>query len=137
MTRPGEPRKIFAEMNLIPLIDISLILVIIFMILTPTLIQSQITVKLPQSQSGAPPPSETTLQVQISREGVFLIDGDPVKQSRFESELALRLSGASKKNVLVQADKAVSIEKVVFVLDAAKRLGVQKLGIGVLPKDRE
>lgn len=132
MARPSGNRRLFTEMNLIPLIDVSLILVIIFMVLTPVLIQSQITVKLPESRSNAPTPPETAVQVQISREGVMLIDGEPVKPARFEQEMTLRLSGGSK-NVLVQADKTVPIERVVFVLDVAKRLGVKKLGIGVVP----
>ncbi|MBI4424296.1 MAG: biopolymer transporter ExbD [Elusimicrobia bacterium] len=124
------------EMNLIPLIDVSLILVIIFMVLTPVLIQSQITVKLPESASGAPPPAETTVEVQISREGVVTIDGRPVPAARLEKELAARLGSAAKRNLLVQADKTVPIERIVRVLDIAKRLGVGKLGIGVIAPAR-
>ena len=128
--RLGRP---IVEMNLIPLIDISLILVIIFMVLTPVLIQSQITVKLPESGTGTPPPAESTVEVQISREGVITIDGKPVRAARLERELTLLMSGAAKKNLLVQADKTVPIERIVQVLDIAKRLGVGKLGIGVVP----
>ena len=124
-------RRPIVEINMIPLIDVSLILVIIFMVLTPVLMQSQITVKLPKSTEGTPPPSESVVQVEISRAGVFTVDGSPVKLLDFEHEMTLRLSGAAKKNVLVQADKTVPVERVVFVLDVAKRLGVQKLGIGV------
>ena len=126
-------RRPIVEMNLIPLIDISLILVIVFMVLTPALIQSQISVKLPKSTEGTPPPSEATVQVEISREGVMLIDGSPVKATLLEKELALRLANAAGKSLLIQADKTVPIEKVVYVLDIAKRLGVGKLGIGVMP----
>jgi len=127
-------RRPIVEMNLIPLIDISLILVIIFMVLTPALIQSQLTVKLPKSSQATAAPTEETVRVQISREGVFLLNGTPVRAERLEQELTLHLASAAKKNVLVQADKTVPIEKVVFVLDVAKRLGVGKLGIGVAPE---
>lgn len=127
-------RPLFAEINLVPLIDISLILVIIFMVLTPVLLQSQLTVKLPQAGTGAPPPAESTVEVQISRDGTILLDGKPVKPGRLERELALRLPSASRKNLLVEADRSVPIERVVLVLDAAKKLGVGKLGIGVSPK---
>lgn len=126
-------RRPIVEMNLIPLIDISLILVIIFMVLTPVLIQSQIAVRLPVSEGGAPPAADDTIQVQIGREGTFLLDGRPVREARLERELALRASGPSKRSLLVQADKSVPIEKVVLVLDVAKRVGVSKLGIGVAP----
>lgn len=126
-----ERRRPIAEMNLIPLIDVSLILVIIFMVLTPALIQSQLTVKLPKASQGTATPAEETVKVQISREGVYVVDGTPVKVDRLERELTLRLSEAARKNLLVQADRSVPVERVVLVLDIAKRLGVGKLGIGV------
>ena len=131
--QPG--RRTFAEMNLIPLIDISLILVIIFMVLTPILVQSQLTVKLPAASSGAPAEAETTVHVQITRSGAILIDGQPVRWDKLEREMVLRLPKAAQKTLLVQADHSVSIEKVVAVMDTAKRLGVGKLGIGVSPED--
>lgn len=126
----ARPRTI-AEMNLIPLIDVSLILVIIFMVLTPILVQSQLTVKLPKAQSISPVTANETVTVLISRGGALLIEGSAVKWDRLEAELVLRLGKAARKSLLVQADRAVPIEKVVMVLDVAKRLGVEKLGIGV------
>jgi len=56
-----------------------------------------------------------------------------VPAARLEKELAMRLGSASKRNLLVQADRTVAIERIVGVLDIAKRLGVGKLGIGVIP----
>jgi len=135
--KPAASRRTFAEMNLIPLIDISLILVIIFMVLTPILVQSQLTVKLPKAQSGVPASAETTVNVQISRSGSVLIEGKPVRWDKLERELTLRLPRSAQKTLLVQADRSVPVEKVVTVLDVAKRLGVGKLGIGVSPENAE
>ena len=135
--KPAASRRTFAEMNLIPLIDISLILVIIFMVLTPILVQSQLTVKLPKAQSGVPASAETTVNVQISRSGSVLIEGKPVRWDKLERELTLRLPRSAQKTLLVQADRSVPVEKVVTVLDVAKRLGVGKLGIGVSPETGE
>ena len=125
-------RRPIVEMNLIPLIDVSLILVIIFMVLTPVLIQHQLTVRLPSSTEGAPGDGEKTVSVQIDRRGGITIDGRPVKLSRLEDELMMKLSGSSQKTLLVQADKVVAIEQVVSILDVAKRLKVGTLGIGVI-----
>ena len=129
-----EKGRPIAEMNLIPLIDVSLILVIIFMVLTPVLVQSQLTVRLPASTEGAPVPSETTVQVQIGGRGEITVDGRPVRGEKLEAELTLLMGRSAHKSLLVQADRSVSIEKVVAVLDIAKRLGVGKLGIGVTAK---
>ncbi|MFH2202872.1 MAG: biopolymer transporter ExbD [Elusimicrobiota bacterium] len=127
-------RRPIAEMNLIPLIDVSLILVIIFMVLTPVLMQHQLTVRLPSSTEGAAGEAEQTIAVQIDSRGGITLDGQAIKPARLEKELQLKLSRSAQKTLLVQADKTVPIENVVRVLDIAKRLKVGKLGIGVLHK---
>jgi biopolymer transport protein ExbD len=121
----------FGEINLIPLIDVSLILVVIFMLLTPILVRSELAVKLPKAHSAAPVSDHGTIVVQIDRNGHFILDGAAVRADRLEPELVLRLGRAAQKSLLVQADRAVAVEKVVQVLDLGKRLGVGKLGVGV------
>lgn len=127
-------RRPIAEMNLVPLIDVSLILVIIFMVLTPVLVQHQLTVRLPSSTEGQAGDSGRTVSIEIDRRGGIKLDGQPVKLAGLQEELALKLSRSAQKTLLVQADKTVPIESVVQVLDIAKRLKVGKLGIGVLQK---
>ncbi len=126
----------FAEMNLIPLIDVSLILVIILMVLAPILVNHQLTVKLPKASSGAPADSESAVTIQISKTGTVTIEGIAVKWEKVEREMTLRLSKTKGKTVLVQADRLTPVEKVVTILDFAKRLGVGKLGIGVTPDEK-
>jgi len=133
-TGASRKRRLIAEMNLIPLIDVSLILVIIFMVLTPILVQHQLTVKLPKAVSGEPAAEASALTVQISKNGAVTIDGSSVRWEKLERELTLRLSKSAGKTLLVQADRTVAVEKVVGVLDIAKRLGVGKLGVGVTPE---
>ncbi len=127
-------RRPIAEMNLIPLIDVSLILVIIFMVLTPVLVQHQLTVRLPASTEGESDSSGGTISVEIDRKGGIKLDGQPIKFADLESELVLKLSRSAEKTLLVQADRSVAIETVVRILDIAKRLKIGKLGIGVLQK---
>ena len=73
------------------------------------------------------------VSVEISKSGALVVEGTPVHWDHLERELALRLPKAAQKTLLVQADRSVPVEKVVVVLDAAKKLGVGKLGIGVVP----
>jgi biopolymer transport protein ExbD len=135
-TGTGKRRRLIAEMNLIPLIDVSLILVIIFMVLTPILVHHQLTVKLPHAVSGESAPSDAALTVQITRSGAVTVEGSAVRWDRLERELILRLPKSAGKTLLVQADRSVPVEKVVTVLDIAKRLGVGKLGVGVTPEEK-
>lgn len=125
-------KGIIAEINMIPLIDVCLILLIIFMVMTPFLVQSQIKVSLPKSTSVSKPAGGKVIDVQLLAGGGIIIDGKKTKFSRLEKELILRLSKSSEKSVLVQADKKVRIQKVVTALDIAKKLGAGKIGIGVL-----
>jgi len=119
---------------MIPLIDVSLIILIIFMVITPFLVQSQIQVSLPRASTGTKGGDDNVLKVQLAANGEMTVDGKPVKPGRLEKELILRFSKSYKKTVLVEADKAVPVERVVQVLDAAKKLGAGKIGIAVKPE---
>ncbi len=125
--------RIIAEINMIPLIDISLILLIIFMVITPFLVQSQIQVNLPKASTGVKGGDEEVLKVQLAADGTMTVDGKRVKFGRLRDELLLRFSKSYKKTVLVEADKTVPVERVVTVFDVAKQLGAGKIGIAVKP----
>ncbi len=120
---------------MIPLIDVSLILLIIFMVITPFLVQSQILVTLPKASTGTKGGDENVLKVQLAADGAMTVDGRRVKFSGLEKELRLRFGKSYKKTVLVEADKAVPVERVVAVFDAAKKLGAGKIGIAVKAED--
>jgi len=120
---------------MIPLIDISLILLIIFMVITPFLVQSQIQVNLPKASTGTKGGDENVLKVQLAADGSMTVDGRRVKFQNLDKELMLRFSKSYQKTVLVEADKTVPVERVVAVFDAAKKLGAGKIGIAVKPEN--
>ena len=120
---------------MIPLIDVSLILLIIFMVITPFLVQSQIQVNLPKASTGVKGGDEDLLKVQLAANGEMTLDGRRVRFSSLDKELRLRLGKSHKKTVLVEADKTVPVERVVAVFDAARKLGAGKIGIAVKPEN--
>lgn len=125
-------KKVIAEINMIPLIDVALILLIIFMVITPFLVQSELKVNLPKSSSAAGKTRGETIKVQILGNGRVVVKGRTMSFSRLEKELVLHMSESYDKTVLIQADKSVDIQKVVTALDIAKKLGAKQVGIGVL-----
>ncbi|HOW89431.1 MAG TPA: biopolymer transporter ExbD [Elusimicrobiales bacterium] len=129
-------KGVIADINMIPLIDVSLILLIIFMVITPFLVQSQIQVSLPKASEASKGSDENVITVQLASDGAVTVEGKTVRFDRLEKELTLRLSKSRNKTVLVQADRKVSIERVVTALDTAKRLGANKVGIGVDPLEK-
>ena len=128
-------RTIMAEINMVPFIDITLILLIIFMVMSPLLVQMQLTVDLPRSQSVNTQAEDDVIRIEVEKNGKITVQNKHLTLKNLERELILRMGKANKKTILVQADKDVPIQQVVSVFDIAKKLGAAKLGIGVLSKN--
>ncbi len=129
-----ETKGIMGEINMVPFIDITLILLIIFMVMTPFIVQSQLNVDLPSASSVNKISEDNVIRIEINKDGRIFVEDRQTSLNNLTEELTLRLGRSREKTILVQADKAVSIEKVVAVFDTAKKLGAAKLGIGVLEK---
>jgi len=128
-------RRLMAEINMVPFIDITLILLIIFMVMSPLLVQMQLTVDLPKSNAINTQTDEDVIRIEIHKQGTILVGTRKVPLKSLENELILRMGKANKKTILVEADKDVPVQQIVDVFDIAKKLGAAKLGIGVLAKN--
>ena len=129
-----QTRGLMGEINMVPFIDITLILLIIFMVMTPFIVQSQLNVDLPSAKAVNTVSEDNLIKVEILKDGQINVQSRQTNLSRLEEELILHLGKAQEKTILVQADKTVPIEKVVQVFDIAKKLGAARLGIGVINK---
>jgi biopolymer transport protein ExbD len=123
------------EINMVPFIDITLILLIIFMVMTPFIVQSQLNVDLPSASAVNTVTESNVIRVEIAKNGQVKVQDRAVSLDNLEHELTLRLGRSREKTILVQADRDVPIQKVVTVFDIAKKLGAAKLGIGVTNKE--
>jgi biopolymer transport protein ExbD len=127
---------ILAEINMIPLIDVALVLLIIFMVLTPILVRSQIQVNLPGAKTTSPTPQEKPLNVQVSKEGQIYVGGEVVAVAGLEAALRGQIPSPGDATVVIEADKLVPFEHVVRVMDAVKKIGVVKMGVAVKQEAR-
>ena len=135
MSRKHGRRKPMAEINVVPYIDVTLVLLIIFMITTPML-QTGVEVDLPKAQSamveqkeGEPP-----IVVSIKETGEYFINTDGQNDEQIEPEVindrvALVLSNKPGTQVLINADKGVDYGTVVTVMAALKNAGVPTVGL--------
>jgi biopolymer transport protein TolR len=135
MRRKHGRRKPMAEINVVPYIDVTLVLLIIFMITTPML-QTGVEVDLPKAQSamveqkeGEPP-----IVVSIKETGEYFINTDGQNGEQIEPEVindrvALVLSNKPGTQVLINADKGVDYGTVVTVMAALKNAGVPTVGL--------
>ncbi len=123
-------RKIMSEINVIPLVDIMLVLLIIFMVTAP-LLQQGIDVNLPQAKGKDMPPEER-INIVIKKGGLIYINDTPSSMH----EMRKRLSAISKlnPNVFLKADKDVPYGLVAEVMGEIKDAGIEKLGMVTAPK---
>lgn len=130
--RRGKKHGPIAEINMIPLIDVVLVLLIIFMVMSPMLIQQQLKVNVPSSVAGSEAPDKPIV-IAIERQGEINLNGKAVSISTLESQLKPLLGPKHDRPVMIQADKEIALQYVVSVMDVAKKLQVTKLGISVEP----
>jgi len=116
---------------MIPFIDVSLVLLLIFMIMTPLMVRSQLKINLPSTKDSQKDLTrKETIQVQVDRTGTAYLSGMPVAPDLLESRLRQLLSDPNQP-VVIEADKDVPFQHVIDVMDAAKRIGALKLAVCV------
>jgi biopolymer transport protein ExbD len=125
-------RGIIAEINVTPLVDIMLVLLIIFMLTANLIAKQAIEVELPRaSQSTTLNP--TTLAVTLTREGALYLNGKPTTAEGLRQEVAAAVARDPKTQAIIAGDRAVSHGRVVWVLDVIKSLGVATFAIQIDP----
>jgi len=124
--------QLVTEINMIPFIDVSLVLLIIFMVMTPFLVKEQIKIDLPRTKSvNTPVDTHHMLQIDVTSDGSIHVDGTPVTADGAYEAIRSRLTDPENQPVVIAADRDVAFEKVVVVMDAAKRCGAKRLGVSV------
>jgi biopolymer transport protein TolR len=128
-------RGIVAEINVTPLVDIMLVLLITFMLTAHIVQQKQaIAVDLPRaSQSSAVPP--TTITVTLTRDGALFLNGAAVTPDQLRSAVKDALLKDPKTQAIISGDKAVSHGRVVWLLDTIKVLGISSFAIQIDPSE--
>lgn len=113
-----------ADINVTPLIDIVLVLLIIFMVLTP-MMQRGYDMSIPEKADSADPlPTATDqLVLQIERDGRILINKDPVSEESVRTKLEDLLRGRREKTIFFQCDDNVVYSKAIAVMDSVRAAG--------------
>lgn len=118
--------------NVTPLVDIVLVLLIIFMVTAKLIVSKSVPLDLPKAASGSE--VQTVFSVVLAADGVTQVDGKTITNEEGILPLA---KGAHEKNAelraVIKADAAVPHGRVIKVLDILKQAGVQKIAFGVQP----
>ena len=142
ISRKNGRRKPMGEINVVPYIDVTLVLLIIFMITTPML-QTGVDVDLPKAESASVEQKEDLPPVVISikADGQFLIkannqDDEPIQREEINARVTDILTAKPGTQVLINADKSVDYGTVVTVMAALKNTGVPSVGLMTRPEDQ-
>jgi biopolymer transport protein TolR len=121
-----------ADINVTPMADIMLVLLIIFMITTP-LLQTGITVNLPKAKNPLDAPeadSKDAVIVALNREGRIYLSKTPVQEQDLLDYLSKRFGGGEiNKTIYLKADNAVAYGRVVQIVDQCRKTGVERIGL--------
>jgi biopolymer transport protein ExbD len=126
----SEEQEPITDINVTPLVDVCLVLVIIFMVTANFVMQAGINVS--HSSSGAAQgktSSEENVNVILTKDGKIIINGKQIKREEMPAELNMRIARSKDKLVTIVPDNENIVADVVDVLDLSKQNGAEKLSI--------
>jgi biopolymer transport protein TolR len=132
---PSSERRFLAEINVIPLVDVVLVLLVIFMVTAPMLYRGM-DIKLPTSASNTIK-AEERLVLTIERDQKIFLDKDQLSPAQLEPKLRAAKARNAEVSVYLRADRDVPYGAVVQVMDGVKRAGIEKLGMVTDPSRPE
>jgi biopolymer transport protein TolR len=132
MAAGGRRRGIIVDINVTPLVDIMLVLLIIFMLTANLIAKQAIEVELPRATQSSPV-TPTTLAVTLTRDGALYLNGHATNQAALREAVRAAVAKDSRTQAIIAGDKGVSHGRVVWVLDVVKSLGVASFAIQIDP----
>ena len=129
----GNNRKVLGEINVVPLVDIMLVLLIIFMVAAPMMVQG-LDVSLPETDSGALKSSDDLLILSVTSQGQVYLDEFEVPLEGLSDKIKGVTSRKPQTRVYLRADKDVPYGVVVRVMAQTREAGVNDLGMVTEPE---
>ena len=125
-----------AQINVTPLVDVMLVLLVIFMVTAP-IIQQGVQVNLPQAKAGAIPGTEELLVVTVAKNGKIYLNDNPMTLSEFGGKLRAIRKLQVNKQVYLRADQDVRYGVVMKTIAEIKQAGIERLGMVTRPSSEE
>ena len=135
MNLRSRKQRLIAEINITPFTDVILVLLIIFMITTPLILQSSLKVNLPQASSATPVKEMGPVNIIITNEGAVYLDGVIVTRRELKAMLNSRHSHDPNLAVIVSSDKLVRFKDIVDILDILNATGIRNLNIAAITQE--
>jgi biopolymer transport protein ExbD len=125
--------KIISEINIIPLTDVMLVLLVIFMITTPLIMMESFKIKLPKALESSVEPG-SAITITVTKDGTLYLNEKKVALGDLEDELKKEFAIRGQRTVLLKGDRSAKHGVIVKALDHAKMAGAEKLAIATVPE---
>jgi len=125
-------RGIISEINVTPLVDIMLVLLIIFMLTAHLIAKQAIEMELPRASNSSAVKSQTMI-VSLTKTGDIFLDDKPITAPVLRTSISTAVAADPKVQVIIAGDKDVAHGRVVWVLDLIRSLGVTSFAIQIDP----
>jgi biopolymer transport protein TolR len=134
----GSSKGIKSDINVTPLVDVVLVLLIIFMVITPMLQRGK-DVKLPRAMKVDEKKGEDAdpIIVSVTPDKAIYIENDKFDDEGFEAELQKKLIAEPMKKILLKGDQTLTFDDVRKVMNLARKAGAKSIGLGVEEEKKE
>ena len=123
---------ILSEINMVPLIDVMLVLLIVFIVTLPV-VRHAVTVNLPQASSSPSSDKPETVQLSVDAQGRYHWNQELLSDEALQARLEAAATQQPQPELHVRGDKAVRYERVAQAMAAAQRAGMRKMGFVTQP----
>src|ERR1039458_1799100 len=126
-----EGKKVNSNINVTPMVDVMLVLLIIFMVITPML-NNKVNVDLPVANAAVIMENankEDAITVAVTRDGRIYLGGDPISPDQLAAKITDKLTNKTDKEVYLRADVRANYGKVMDAVDQIRAAGVSNLGL--------
>ncbi len=130
---------IVAEINITPLTDVFLVLLVIFMVTSSVLSQMGIQVQLPNSSKAATANTTPGIIVSVTNSGEILVNGNKTQENKLRLALSTLLAKTADKTIILEGDRRAYLGTVVKVMDEGKKAGAGRFAIAtsVVPEKKD
>jgi len=126
--RLGSSEELQSEINITPLVDVVLVLLVIFMVVTP-LLKQEVPLELPLADNSRATQDLTQLTLTIAADGGVLLNSQPMLREALVTQLQAIYAERTDKTIFLEADRNLSYGQVVDVMDDCKAAGVTAIGV--------
>lgn len=128
--------RILSEINITPLTDVMLVLLVVFMVTTPLIMVESFKIRLPKAVTADAEPGKGAI-IAVSESGLISLNGKTVGLDELYTALQNEFSKGTDKTVVIKADGGTRHKVIVDVLDTAKLAGASKLSIATEHEEKK